>query len=91
MNASLVTPLSNAPKSAVEAGVDYANDEWDGSDIFNIEERDDKIVVSWNPKNLSDPTTVSRERGDLRAKKGGTNHEDIEGTPKEFEKQLSSD
>jgi hypothetical protein len=62
--------LSEAPKWAIRAGVDYANDER-GKEGVTVQERGGRIVVEWNTRDLPDPTEMFTEAGTLEAEKGG--------------------
>jgi hypothetical protein len=80
--------LSDAPEWAIRAGVDYANDEWDGKEGVTVQERGGRIVVQWHMQDLPDPTNVSTEAGTPEADKGSVEPKEVEGSAKAFRKEL---
>jgi len=83
-----MVPLSDAPDSVIQAGVDYANDEWEDTDIITVQKRDGRIVVEWRERDLPNPTEVSSE--DMSAEKGGVESKEVEGSAEAFRKELES-
>ena len=79
--------LSDAPKWAIQAGVDYANGEWGGKEDVTIQEDDGRIVVEWNERSLPNPTEVSTD-DKLEAGKGSVEPESVAGSAEAFRKEL---
>ncbi|MDL0140343.1 hypothetical protein PNP85_12600 [Halobacterium salinarum] len=81
-----MTRLSDAPDSVIHAGVDYANDEWEDTNIITVRENGGRIVVEWQERDLPNPTEVSTE--DMNAEKGGIESKEVEGSGEAFRKEL---
>ncbi|MDL0126297.1 hypothetical protein PNQ92_12895 [Halobacterium salinarum] len=79
--------LPDAPKWAIQAGVDYANGEWDGKEGVDVQERDGRIVVEWNAQDFPNPTEVSTDNK-LETEKGSVEPESVAGSAKAFKKEL---
>jgi len=81
-----VIPLSDAPPWVLEAGIDYANDEWDGSEDVTIQERGERMIISWSEYTKNGESVDSKPDSlqdiDVR-------NEETEGSPEAFEKELS--
>jgi len=83
-----MVPLSDAPDWVLKAGIDYANDELDDNSEVSVSERNGKIVVKWECKELDSPTVESDKRGTRELGGGGVESKEAVGTKKSFRQEL---
>lgn len=83
----MFVPLDDAPEWAVQAGVDYANDEWDGEDRVTITTDDGTVRVGWTKVENVD-MTATREQGTLEVGGGDLELRYTEGTAEAFREEL---
>lgn len=82
-------PIEDAPDWAIEAGVDFENDEWEGHDLVDVSKVDGEIRVVWIVhEDVS--MTAEEVNGTIEIGGGTTRIKHTSGRPKNFEKELES-